>query len=307
MIYDPIDQPRRWLRLELADLATLRAVARAGTMTGAAGELSTVQSNVTARVRLLEQELGVRLFDRHSRGVSLTPAGHQLLGYAERILLLAEEAGRAVRDDGHPRGPLRIGSLETTASLRLPPVLTAYMARYPDVDLVLRTGTTAELVAEVAERRLDAALVVGPVDHPALRGDTVVVEELVVVTHPAVRDVDAFVAGAPEVKAVLFRRGCSYRERLERYLAPRARGPVRVIELGTLDGIVGCVGAGLGLTALPRAVAAPHADRGVVRLHALPPPLARAETVLVRRRDAYVPSALARLVDCFREVLAAAA
>jgi DNA-binding transcriptional LysR family regulator len=287
--------------VELADLATFRAVVRAGTMTGAAGALATVQSNVTARVRSLERELGVRLFDRHSRGASLTPAGHQLLAYAERLLLLAEEAARAVRDDGHPRGPLRVGSLETTASLRLPPVLTAFLARYPDVDLVLRTGTTAELVAEVAARRLDAALVAGPVDHPALCGESVVVEELVVVTHRAVRDVEAFVAEAPEVKAVLFRRGCSYRERLERYLAPRARGPLRVVELGTLDGILGCVGAGLGLTALPRAVAAPHAARGAVRLHALPPALARAETLLVRRSDAHVPSALARLAECFRD------
>ena len=290
--------------MELADLATFQAVARAGTMTGAAVALATVQSNVTARVRALERGLGVRLFDRHSRGVALTQPGRQLLGYAQRILLLAEEAGRAVGDDGHPGGPLRLGSLETTASLRLPPVLTSYLARYPDVDLALRTGTTAELVTEVAERRLDAALVAGPVDHPALCGDAVVVEELVVVTPPAVRELETFLAGASEVKLVLFRRGCSYRERLEEYIAPRARGPLRVVELGTLDGIVGCVGAGLGFTALPRAVAAPHAERGIVRLHALPASVARVETLLIRHRDAYVSSALARFADCFRETLA---
>ena len=293
--------------MELADLRTVRAVAHAGTMTGAAAALATVQSNVTARVRSLERELSVCLFDRHSRGVSPTVAGQQLVGYADRILQLVEEAERAVRDDGHPRGTLRLGSLETTASLRLPPVLTAYMARYPDVDLVLRTGTTAELVAEVAERRLDAALVAGPVGHPSLAGEAMVVEELVVVTHPAVRDVEAFLDGAAEVKLVLFRRGCSYRERLERYLGPRTRAPLRVVELGTLDGILGCVGAGLGLTALPRAVAASHAERGSVRLHRLPSSLARAETLLVRHRDAYVPSSLARLADCFREVITAAA
>src|SRR5690349_20430498 len=71
--------------MELADLAVFGSVARTGTMTGAAAELMTVQSNVTARVRLLERELGVALFDRHSRGVTLTAAGQRLLPFAERI------------------------------------------------------------------------------------------------------------------------------------------------------------------------------------------------------------------------------
>ncbi|HZB92248.1 MAG TPA: LysR family transcriptional regulator, partial [Stellaceae bacterium] len=105
--------------MDAADLRVFEAVARLGGMNRAAGALNTVQSNVTQRIRLLEEELATPLFERHSRGVALTPAGRRLLPYAERVAQLLAEARRAVRDEGTPAGPLQIGSLETTAALRL--------------------------------------------------------------------------------------------------------------------------------------------------------------------------------------------
>src|SRR5262245_10364094 len=152
--------------MDAGDLRVLETVARLGGMNRAAAELHTVQSNVTARVRGLEAELGVPLFDRHSRGVALTAAGRRLLPYATRVRQVLEDARRVARDDGTPRGALTVGSLETTAALRLSPVLAAYAAAHPEVDLVLRTGTTGELVGEVLEGRLDGAFVCGPVEHP---------------------------------------------------------------------------------------------------------------------------------------------
>src|SRR3954465_390683 len=132
--------------MDAADLRIFEAVARLGGMNRAAAELNTVQSNVTARVRMLEDELGLALFHRHSRGVTLTAAGRRLIPYAVRVAQLIVEARRAVLDDGAPKGELRVGSLETTAALRLSPVLSAYAASYPEVDLSLITGTTCELI-----------------------------------------------------------------------------------------------------------------------------------------------------------------
>src|SRR3954451_18168394 len=106
-------------------------------MNRAAAELHTVQSNVTARIRSLEQQLGSPLFRRHSRGVALTPAGRRLLPYAQRVRRLIDEARHAVADDGKPKGSLTLGSLETTAAVRLSPVLGTYAAAFPEVDLVL--------------------------------------------------------------------------------------------------------------------------------------------------------------------------
>src|SRR5438270_14006727 len=117
------------------DLLTFETVARAGGMTKAAHELHTVQSNVTNRIHQLESELGVPLFRRHSRGVTLTSSGTQLLPYATQVGQLLSEARRAVADEGQPGGPLVLGSLETTAALRLPDAMANFTTKYPAVDL----------------------------------------------------------------------------------------------------------------------------------------------------------------------------
>ena len=92
--------------MELTDLLTFSAVARTGGITRAAEELNTVQSNVTQRVKALEAEIGAALFERHSRGMTLTGAGRRLLPYAQRMAALSREAMLAARDDGEPKGPL---------------------------------------------------------------------------------------------------------------------------------------------------------------------------------------------------------
>src|SRR3984893_8704964 len=133
--------------MELSDLLTFSTVARLGGVTRAADELNTVQSNITQRIKSLEAEIGTPLFERHSRGMTLTGAGRRLLPYAERMAALSREAVLAARDDGQPRGPLAIGSLETTAAVRLPSLLAQFHRRFPAVRLTVRTGTTADLVA----------------------------------------------------------------------------------------------------------------------------------------------------------------
>src|SRR6201996_5940047 len=107
------------------DLKIFETVARTGGIGRAAAELNTVQSNVPTHLRELEQELGFALFERHSRGVTLTAAGHRLRPFAAKIGDLLRQARQAVQDDGTPNGPLAIGSMETTAGLPLTAVLDA--------------------------------------------------------------------------------------------------------------------------------------------------------------------------------------
>src|SRR4030088_1880005 len=130
--------------MELSDLVTFSAVARTGGITRAAEELNTVQSNIPQRVKGLEAEIATPLFERHSRGMTLTGAGRRLVPYAQRIAALSREAVLAARDDGEPKGPLAIGSMETTAAVRLPSLLAQFHRRYPAVRLTVRTATTAE-------------------------------------------------------------------------------------------------------------------------------------------------------------------
>src|ERR1700741_2976278 len=115
------------------DLRVVEAVARNGSMNRAAAELNMVQSNVTARIRLLEDELGVQLFVRHSRGVVPREAGLRLLSDGEQIRTLFQQAITAIKEDGTPKGKLRIGTTETIAGLRLPALIAQYAQQYPRV------------------------------------------------------------------------------------------------------------------------------------------------------------------------------
>jgi LysR family transcriptional regulator, cell division regulator len=283
--------------MDAGDLKVFAAVARLGGMNRAAAELHTVQSNVTARIQALEADIGCTLLDRHSRGVSLTPAGQRLLPYADQVARILADARRAARDDGVPNGILTIGSLETTAALRLTPLLTRFAADYPEVDLVLRTGTTRELLGDVLEQRVDGAFVCGPVSHPDIEEETAFSEELVILTAPDVASLEqALDAGA--VRLVVLRAGCSYRQMLETLLARRGIVVQRQLEFGTLEAIFGCVSAGLGITMLPRALVGGIWDAGRVRVHTLPPADALVRTMFIRRRKGFTSSALRAFLAC---------
>ena len=282
--------------MDTADLKVFEAVARTGGMNRAAAELHTVQSNVTARIRALESELGCPLFDRHSRGVALTGAGERLLPYARRLAWLLADAARATRDDGQPRGPLTIGSLETTAALRLSPLIANYAAACPEVDLALRPGTTAELIEAVLDRRLEGAFVCGPVAHQSLIEQVMFEEELAILAAPGLASIEQATQGGI-ARIVVLRAGCSYRQRLEMLLARRGIAVPRLMEFGTLEAIFGCVSAGLGITLLPRALIGPVWRAGRVSLHCLPPEEALVTTVFIHRREAHLSSALRAFLD----------
>lgn len=261
--------------MDLSALRLMRAVAETGSVSRAAAELHCVQSNVTARLRRLEEDIGAPLFIRTARGMVPTPAGRVLDGYAQRLLTLAEEARRAVLATSQGTAALRLGSLETTAAIRLPQVLARFHKAHPEIDLTITTGLSETLILDVVERRVDAALVAGSVTHPDLAARQVYCEELVLVDD-----------GSPKRKPALlaFRQGCTYRAMAENHL--RGRGPVQIMEFGTLEGILGCVAAGMGCTILPRAVVERPQYAGLFRITPLDGDRAFVPTALVWRKDA---------------------
>ncbi|MEI9897370.1 MAG: LysR family transcriptional regulator [Chthoniobacter sp.] len=286
--------------MNLNDLNVFAAAARFGSITKAAHSLSTVQSNVTARIRSLEDELGVQLFHRNPRGIRLTAKGLELLPYAQQTMALVQQATAAVSNNKEVQGILRIGSLQSTASTRLPDVLKAYVEKHRKVDIAIESGTAAELIEKVVDYRLDGAFVAGPV--PAeLEAMVAFVEELVMVTPVAYRSLNAYLRQGPITKVLVFKAGCFYREKLERYLASTGTDVLQEMEFGTLDGIIGCVSAGLGITMLPRSVVERSARRKDVRVHALAPEDRVVETLFIAHRTPTQSPALAR----FKEVIAA--
>ncbi|MGV1792098.1 LysR substrate-binding domain-containing protein [Rhizobium sp. A37_96] len=285
--------------MDASDLRVFEAVSRHGSMNRAAQELHTVQSNVTARIRALEEELGVSLFQRHARGVSTTPAGQRILPFVGRIAKLLADARTAALDEGSPAGTLAIGSLETTTALRLSPLLGRFAKTYPQVRLVVTTGTTRRLIDDVVACRVEGAFVAGPVSHPDLDHEVVFREELVLVTSPAIGAMEDL-AGIADLKTIVFQIGCSYRQRLESLLADMGVVTSKPLEFGSLDTIISCVSAGVGVTLLPKGVVAAAHREGRVAIHQLPSGRSLVETLFVRRSDAYTSSAMTALLDMAR-------
>ncbi len=278
--------------MEIRILKTFLGVAECGSISRAAERLHTVQSNVTARIKRLESELGVDLFYRRSQGLELTPAGEVLQGYARRVLQLLDEARQVVTDPDGAAGRLRLGTLETTLAARLPPVLARFRRAYPSIELVLETGSTEELMERVLTYQLEGAFVAGVCDRPELDQQPVFAERLVLASEATRESIDSL---RDEVLLV-FRPGCAYRARAELWLLEEGHLPVRRMEFGSLDAILGCVAAGLGVTLLPAAVVDRPPYCGLLRLHPIPERYSHLPTRFVYRRDVMPPPALRALL-----------
>ncbi|MYM24925.1 LysR family transcriptional regulator [Duganella sp. FT135W] len=270
--------------MELSSLRIFKTVAEEGGVTQAAARLNRVQSNVSARLTQLEESLGVTLFHRSGRRMLITEEGERLLAYTERLLQLADEAQEAMRGDRQPSGPLRIGSMETTAAARLPQLLGQFHRQYPQVDLLLDTGPTDYLVQAVLNHKIDLALVAAPVERPELVQLPVFDEELVLLTDSLHGPVTS-PADVARRTLLGFRSGCSYRRRLERWFAEGGVSPARIAEFGTYEAIIGCVAAGMGVAMMPREVLKLRELAKSVRIHTLPPEVAQVQTMMIWRRD----------------------
>jgi DNA-binding transcriptional LysR family regulator len=283
--------------MDLAGLRIFSAVVREGGVTRAAERLHRVQSNVTTRVRQLEDELGTPLFLREGKRLHLTPAGQVLLGYADRLLALADEARAAVQDP-RPRGVLRLGAMESTAAVRLPGPLNEFHKRYPDVALELRIGNPQTLAKAILAGEIDAAFVAEPIADAPFDKMHAFTEEPVIVSsrdHPAIgRN-----GGAPR-SVLVFENGCPHRKRLDDWYAKRGEMPERTIELGSYHAMLGCVVAGMGIALLPESVLTTFPEGKRLTVHRLPSGENRAETVLIWRKGACSPNIQA-LRDVLRE------
>lgn len=282
--------------MEISDLTFFLAVVRAKGITRASEDLHTVQSNVSARIRSLENEVGVALFRRHARGVALTSAGEKFLPYAERVVQLIDEGVQLLGDIEDPAGRLAVGAMETTAGWRLPSILALFTDDCPRVDIFLETGPTDVLVQAVLDRKLDCAFVSGPVEHIELLEKTVFVEELVFVSSLRNSHLDQLVSVSSVERILVFRSGCSYRAKLLSLLNSNGITNPTILEFGTLEGILGCVAAGMGVTLLPRGVVEASALANQVLIQDLPPDLARVETSFVRRADTMTSPAMTRFI-----------
>lgn len=248
--------------MDLTQLEVFRAVAQEGSVTAAAEKLHRVPSNISTRLRQLEEELGVALFDREKLRLHITDAGRTLLDYAGRILALTEEARERVSSQ-HPAGVFTFGAIESTAAVRLPPLIARYHQTWPEVELGLSTGPSGDMIDGLMSGHYSAIFVDGPPKHPQLDGMPAFDEEMVIISAlnhtPITRAAD--VSGDT---VYAFRANCSYRRTFENWFAHDNAAPGKIFEMESYHGILACVSAGAGLAMVPKSLLATMPGRDSV-------------------------------------------
>lgn len=238
--------------MDLTQLEMFNAVAETGSITAAARKVHRVPSNLTTRLRQLEDDLGVALFIRENQRLRLAPAGYSFLEYSKKILALVSEARSVVSGD-EPQGIFSLGSLESTAAVRIPGVLADYNQRYPRIQFDLVTGPSGTMIDGVLGGTLSAAFVDGPVLHPSLEGQPVYREEMMLAAPVGHKNV----ARARDINGAsiyAFRANCSYRRHFESWFNADRATPGKIHEMESYHGMLACVIAGAGLALMPRSM-----------------------------------------------------
>jgi DNA-binding transcriptional LysR family regulator len=271
----------------LPDLIVFLEVVRAGSLTRAAKRLHTVQSNVTARIKSLERAAGVPLLVRHARGVKPTPAGEAALKLAQRTDGVLDDLRFTFGQGQRTVAKLRLGAIETVAATHLPEVVSGFAAQHPNVDVSVQTGSSSALLKQLQDGELDVAFLSRPARIAGLREQVAFRDELVVVAPKAGEPLAKLLAmQGPPLKVLVQRLGCSYTDRLVTSLGQTSSRGYRLLEIGTLEGILRFVEAGVGIAAMPRAFASSLGRTRRIRLCALPRELRRLETYLVASASA---------------------
>ncbi|KAB2439377.1 LysR family transcriptional regulator [Bacillus luti] len=278
--------------MDIKDLTVFYEVAKESNISHAAKNLNYVQSGVTMRMKQLENELGVPLFYRNGKGVTLTSNGEILLTYAKQIIHLMDQSIKAVQSNGtEPKGTLKIGCTESTTAVRLPSILTAYYEKYPEVELILETNTTEQLIRLVLERKLDGAFIAGLTQHTELHTSVFREEELVLISKKrlsSLKDIE-------DMNLLAFSHGCCYRSLLEDLLQEEGISPKRVLEFGTIEAILACVKSSMGVAIMMKSILKGHEHD--LSFNPLPNNFKKVPTTFITRKDIYHSAALQKFME----------
>jgi len=287
--------------MELHQLRYFVAVAETGGFVKAAQRCGVTQPSLSQQIRKLEEELGVSLFDRSSRGAVPTEAGRALLPRAQRILAEVRETMAGVKEDvSSGRGPLSVGAIPTIAPYLMPPVLSSFLGEYPDCELTVREDLTDRLIEAVVDHELDAAVMSTPVNHPALDVQVVGREPLLVVAP----------AGSPlpkrlkvedltdEPAVVLHEVHCLGQQIADFCNTSRLRRRI-VCRSTQLPTVLSLVGLGLGVSIVPEMAA--REDTGKSRVYRPLDGRPEREISIVRRSDRSVSSLCRRFLELIGE------
>lgn len=269
--------------LNLDHLKAFADVVELGSFSAAAERLNLTQPAVSLQVRQLERRFGTLLVERVGRRTRPTAAGADLLLHVAQIDAAVQAALEAVaRHDGKVMGKVRIGTGATACIFLLPPVLKKLRQAFPNLEIIISTGNTAEIAKAVEDNRLDIGLVALPLSSRSLEIVPVLDDPFLLIGPPGMTlPQEATAAVVAELPLLLFEPGGNTRRIGDEWFAQAGLSPKPVMSLGSVEAIKELVKAGLGCSILPEMAVRAEATAFTVR--SLAPLLHRTLAVVLRR------------------------
>jgi DNA-binding transcriptional LysR family regulator len=294
--------------MELRQLNTFCTVASTLNFSRAAEVLGYVPSNVTMQIKALEDELGVRLFDRLGKQLVLTTAGKRFLTHIQGVLNKLEEARSVIHDNENLSGTLTISANEVLCAYRLPVVFHLFRSRHPGVRLIFRSIPNQQLKQTLFEGTAD---VVFMLDEP-IRSSALAVEPLVEETfrffaapdHPLSK---LTILQLEDFHGQVFltnEKGCPYRTMFDRQFEKKGIDSITYLEFQNAEAIKQCAITGIGIAFLPEMTTKAEVERG--ELVALPwqIPDLHVYTQMLWHKDKWLSPTILSFIEAAREIIA---
>jgi DNA-binding transcriptional LysR family regulator len=284
--------------LTVQQLRCFVAVADEQQFTRAAEHLNVAQPSLSSQINRLEQALGVSLFHRTVRPVTLTDAGQELLPLARRVLTSVNDVMRGVAEvESLRRGQVTVGATPSLGATMLPRVLALFHQHYPEIALTVVERHSDDLAEQLELGALDVAVAILPLPRPSLEVTVLATEELVVLVsadHPLAQHDEIRVADLRDVAMIMFREGYDLRTATVNAFARAGFAATIGLDGAEIGSVQAYVAAGLGAAIVPSIVAA--TDAGVKALHLTGPKLER--TIGLVRPGHHAPTrATGALID----------
>ncbi|WP_160679927.1 LysR family transcriptional regulator [Clostridium sp. C8-1-8] len=234
--------------MEINDLKIFQTVAYEKSISKAALKLGYAQSNITMRIKHLENRLNTTLFIRNNKGTIITPSGERLLKYADKILQLFDELDAEFVTDKHPN-TIKIGATQTISAAILPKLFSLFYEKNPEVSLVLKTEKQKTLLDMVLEDELDGAFISGEFSSSKIKEVFTFKEELALVASKEIDDINKLTCPVIVASDI----NCPYRRLLQKWLIGK-NSKAAVLEFDSLESIIRGIGEGLGISLLPKSI-----------------------------------------------------
>ena len=242
--------------MDLKQLNTFLMISKLQSFTRAADTLNYAQSSVTTQIKLLEEELGVKLFERIGKNISLTHDGKKLIPYSQQMLKLSTDIKNNISEDEYPKGVLTIGVAESLCVIRLPEIIKEYRKLYPEVEIALKFGSCADFRRYLNDNLIDVAFSLGAkIDGGEFISEIERDEPMLLLAYPGNHLLEKEKILPEDLEGeslILTEVGCSYRAAFERILKDEGISPRITLESGSVHAIKQFTMSGLGISLLPR-------------------------------------------------------